>query len=314
MFSSTIIPTVDRPTLTRAVQSVLEQSVSDLSFEVIVVNDSGRPLTPASWMQSKRVTVLETQHRERSVARNAGAAIAQGRYLHFLDDDDWLAPGAISAWRALAERTEAGWLYGGAQLVNRVGKPLVCLTADLAGNCFAQAMAGEWLPLQASLIGAEVFFGLGGYNPLITGPEDIDLWRRFARLGDVAGTSEIVAYISWGNEGSTTPYAWHAEYSQEARERILAMSGVFERLWASARSEFWQARVARCYLTSVVWNVRRGRWLTAASRAAFGTRALVQTGWPLVSPSYWRSVTTRYQSPTFQKSRRSKATNRPGLL
>jgi hypothetical protein len=305
MFSSTIIPTVGRPTLTRAVESVLDQIEADLPCEVVVVNDAGRPLMPASWMQSKRVTVIETQCHERSVARNAGAAVAQGQYLHFLDDDDWLAPSALGAWRALAAQTPAGWLYGGAQLVDRAGKPLVCLRAELAGNCFTQAMAGEWLPLQASLIRAEAFFRLGGFNPLITGPEDIDLWRRFARIGEVAGVTEIVANISWGTEGSTTPHARHADYSQWAREQILAQPGVFERFWASARSEFWQGRVARCYLTSMVWNAKRRRWLTAASRAMFGAAAVVRTGWRLVSPGFWKAVARPYESPTFRAAGRS---------
>jgi len=52
-------------------------------FEVIIVNDSGQPLPEADWQKSKRVRIINTNRRERSVARNAGAAIARGRYLHF---------------------------------------------------------------------------------------------------------------------------------------------------------------------------------------------------------------------------------------
>ena len=44
MFSSTVIPTVNRPTLSRAVRSVLQQNFTADDFEVIVVNDSGQPL------------------------------------------------------------------------------------------------------------------------------------------------------------------------------------------------------------------------------------------------------------------------------
>ena len=51
MFCSTIIPTVNRPTLTRAVQSVLNQDYRQDDFEVIVVNDSGRPLSQAAWQE-----------------------------------------------------------------------------------------------------------------------------------------------------------------------------------------------------------------------------------------------------------------------
>jgi hypothetical protein len=44
MFSSTVIPTIGRPTLDRAVRSVLDQGFSADDFEVIVVNDSGERL------------------------------------------------------------------------------------------------------------------------------------------------------------------------------------------------------------------------------------------------------------------------------
>jgi len=76
MFCSTIIPTISRPTLARAVQSVLEQDFTAADFEVIVVNDSGKPLPADERQKSKRVHVLETNRRERSMARNIGAAIS----------------------------------------------------------------------------------------------------------------------------------------------------------------------------------------------------------------------------------------------
>ena len=98
MFCSTVIPTIGRSTLSRAVCSVLQQSFTADEFEVIVVNDSGSPLPDADWQHSDHVRVLHTNRRERSVARNTGAAIAEGRYLHFLDDDDWLLPGALKTF------------------------------------------------------------------------------------------------------------------------------------------------------------------------------------------------------------------------
>ena len=47
---STIIPTIGRDTLSRAVQSVLDQNCGEEKFEVIVVNDSGKALPGMSWM------------------------------------------------------------------------------------------------------------------------------------------------------------------------------------------------------------------------------------------------------------------------
>src|SRR3970040_2395364 len=109
MFCSAIIPTVGRSTLTRAVESVLTQSLPASAFEAIVVNDSGVPLPEADWQKSGRVQVVTTNRRERSVARNTGAAAANGRYLHFLDDDDWLFPNAYRYLFELSQASHAKW-------------------------------------------------------------------------------------------------------------------------------------------------------------------------------------------------------------
>ncbi|MBN1262112.1 MAG: glycosyltransferase family 2 protein, partial [Anaerolineae bacterium] len=113
MFCSTIIPTIARPSLDRAVESVLAQELEGDAFEVIVVNDSGAPLIPAPWHSHDQVRIIDTRQREKCFARNTGAAVARGRYLNFLDDDDWLLPGAFAAFRDYIRKNgEAKVLYG----------------------------------------------------------------------------------------------------------------------------------------------------------------------------------------------------------
>ena len=85
---SYIIPTIGRVSLQTAVKSVLDQEFSQAGVEVIVVNDSGSPLPHRSWLDLSRVRIINTNKSERSFARNSGAAVAQGKYLAFLDDDD----------------------------------------------------------------------------------------------------------------------------------------------------------------------------------------------------------------------------------
>src|SRR5919106_2139768 len=145
MICSAIIPTIGRSTLKRAVESVLTQSTPAVAFEVIVINDSGVPLPDADWQKSERVQIINTSCRERSIARNTGAAVAKGQYLHFLDDDDWLIPDAYRHLWELSQASTAKWLYGMTQLVNRQNDPLIQLRHELKGNCFVQAMAGEWI-------------------------------------------------------------------------------------------------------------------------------------------------------------------------
>jgi glycosyltransferase involved in cell wall biosynthesis len=299
MFCSTVIPTVGRATLSRAVESVLGQAVGGDELEVIVVNDSGQPLPPADWQRSHRVRVIETRRRERSVARNTGAAIARGRYLHFLDDDDWLAPDAFSRLWPVARTGQAQWIYGHSQLVSRKGECILHLRHTLNGNCFVQAMAGEWIPLQASMLEADAFFAIGGFDPLIAGPEDIDMLRRFSLRGTLACAPALVAHIAWGAEASTTDYATHAEQSRWAREKILDQPGTWARMRASATSSYWQGRIVRAYGTSLTWNLRRTRMLTAASRTTLGLASLVLAGPSVLVPSFWRALTRPHSSDAF---------------
>jgi glycosyltransferase involved in cell wall biosynthesis len=300
MFCSTVVPTIGRPELARAVNSVLTQSFMADDFEVVVVNDSGMPLPKASWQSSGRVRLVDTQRRERCVARNVGAAMARGKHLHFLDDDDWLLPGALSNFWALAQTCgEAAWLYGGSQLVDRSGNPIVQLHHRLHGNVFVQVMAGEWIPLQASLIHAETFFAVGGFHTLVAGIEDIDLCRRIALRKDAVGMPEVVACIGMGLEGSTTDYARAPELGRWARESILSEPGAFERLCSSAGSSYWSGRVVRAYLTSAFWNLQRRHGFRAMSRATFGMLALGMAGARAFSKSFWRAVAREYESETF---------------
>ncbi|MCA9970194.1 MAG: glycosyltransferase family 2 protein [Anaerolineales bacterium] len=303
VFCSTIIPTIGRETLGRAVESVLAQAFNAADFEVIVVNDSGRPLPPAAWQDSPRVRVLATNRRERCFARNSGAAAACGQYLHFLDDDDWLLPGALQAlWRLAQQAPHAGWLYGRTQLVDRLGAPLIQLHHGLTGNAFVPAMAGEWIPMQASLIAAEAFFAVGGFHPLTLATQDVHLLREIALRRDVAETPVLVACVGMGAEGSSTDKGRASDYSRRARELVLAEAGVFARLRAGAGGDaYWHGRVTRLYLTSAVWNLRRRRVWPAASRLQYALLSVLLAGPRLAARAYWQAVARPHESFTFRR-------------
>lgn len=307
MFCSTIIPTVGRSSLSRAVESVLQQETAGEEFEVIVVNDSGSPLAPADWQAAERVRLLHTNKRERSVARNTGAAAARGRYLHFLDDDDWMEPGALVHLHQLAGQCDAAWLYGSTQVRDRQGQPILQLQHGLDGNCFLPAMAGEWIPLQASLIDAKVFFAVGGFNPLLAGPEDIDLLRRIALAQSVAGTDAIVTNILVGDVGSTTDRGRHPVQSRWARELILDAPSAFARLEDSLEQQplsarpAWHGRVVRIYLTSAVWNLQRRRFWSSLSRVGHAVAGTADAGGSVFSSGFWGALRHAYASSTFAR-------------
>jgi glycosyltransferase involved in cell wall biosynthesis len=291
IFCSTIIPTINRSTLSLSICSVLDQSLRAADFEVIVVNDRGQPLPSMDWQYSPRVRVIETNRRERSVARNVGAAIAMGKYLHFLDDDDLLLPGSLEAFWGLdqSKGRDVIWLYGGYQTVDNGGNLIEQFYPGITGNVFALLVAGESIPFQASLLDARTFHSAGAFDPSprIIGVEDRDLGRRMAFYGSVAFLPELVAQIRIGEQGSTTNWDTIAESDRWGREKALSMEESLARLRDSAYSGFWRGRVSRACFASSIWNLKRKNLLIAVSRAAAG---LFFANWRTLTPDFWRGM------------------------
>jgi glycosyltransferase involved in cell wall biosynthesis len=300
---STIIPTIGRATLSQAVQSVIDQQSSSVEFEIIVVNDSGQPLPRMSWMEAPNLQIIDTNHRERSVARNAGAAIARGKYLHFLDDDDRLLPNTFDHFWRLIRQSKAAMYYGGYRFVDSNGKTLRECYPDEVGNCFIRFMSGEWQPLQASLFDTQIFHLVGGFRDLeslLGGDEDVDLTRRISLNYDIAGVQELGAVIRIARNESTTNYSNLQEQSRQSREMILSMLGVFERLRDSASkrhnaSDYWHGRMVWIYLSSVAWNIQKRNIFIALSRLGYTGYALVRSFKYWSSLKFWRGATRPHQ-------------------
>jgi glycosyltransferase involved in cell wall biosynthesis len=289
---SYIIPTIGRASLKTAVQSVLTQQLSQADFEIIVVNDSGRALPEADWHSSPRVTIINTNKCERSFARNSGAAVARGSYLAFLDDDDWILPGALESFWQLATRyPNAAWLYGGIRIVDEKGTVLAEMNSGLTGNRFAQIMGGAWAPIQASMVKARAFFEVGGFSPFICGTEDEDLCRRIAYQGDIANTANTLACLFRGQTWNTsTNYLRAPQDTKYSRDLILSKPGTLQRLRASADSAYWCGRILRVYFSTITWNLKKKRFFKSLSRMVYTFAAFAMSFPHVFSAEYWQGV------------------------
>ena len=89
-------------------------------YEIILVNDGSTDNSLSICKEYKEKypdTILIDKHNGGlSDARNTGVAVATGRYIYFLDSDDWLAPNAIRPLYDMAinkncEVVQGGFLY-----------------------------------------------------------------------------------------------------------------------------------------------------------------------------------------------------------
>lgn len=87
-----IIPTHNRPRLLRrAVRSVMDQEWTD--WEGIIVDDGSDPaVDPGALPADRRISLLRQSPSGPAAARKLGLEQARGRYVCFLDDDDFFFP------------------------------------------------------------------------------------------------------------------------------------------------------------------------------------------------------------------------------
>ena len=104
---SVVIPVYNvEPYLCRCVDSVLNQTCQ--SLEIILVDDGSPDNCPEICdryaEQDSRIKVIHKENGGLASARNAGIRKADGKYLFFVDSDDWLDPDGLKKLMNLAER------------------------------------------------------------------------------------------------------------------------------------------------------------------------------------------------------------------
>jgi glycosyltransferase involved in cell wall biosynthesis len=120
---SVIIPTYNRRSfLQEAVASCFEEN-EGIDVEVVIVDDGSTDGT-RDWLKNledPRIRPVFQKHQGPQQARNAGLRAAEGETIKFLDSDDYLYSGTLSAqWNAL-EQSGADLCYGPIDIVDKDG-------------------------------------------------------------------------------------------------------------------------------------------------------------------------------------------------
>ncbi|MFF3909154.1 glycosyltransferase family 2 protein [Streptomyces sp. NPDC001848] len=117
------------PYVTRSITSVAEQTIGRDTLEVIAVNDGS---TDGTGEELERLSdlypgMLRVIHQENSggpsAPRNVGLDHARGRFVFFLDADDWLGPETLERMVAMAEENGTDIVLGKMVGVNGRGLP-----------------------------------------------------------------------------------------------------------------------------------------------------------------------------------------------
>ena len=119
--------------LPRCIESVLAQTLTD--FEAIFVDDGSTDqsldILHQHAKKDKRLKVLSQKNLFAGVARNKGLKAAKGKYLYFMDSDDWLEPNALFELTKAANQTNADIITFNCKYVMGGGKTKIKTDAHI---------------------------------------------------------------------------------------------------------------------------------------------------------------------------------------
>jgi glycosyltransferase involved in cell wall biosynthesis len=169
----------------QAVDSCLAQTYRPI--EVIVVDD-GSTDDSADILRryGDRIRFVQQPHTNGNRARNDGMALSRGRYLQFLDADDYLLPEKIASQVALLQETEDDAVYCDyAILTYKDGAPRLgpFKTNDARPDLLTALLIGHWVQGNTLLWRREAVVRLGGWDESLLAAQDFDLLVRAALQG-----------------------------------------------------------------------------------------------------------------------------------
>lgn len=285
-------------------RSVVEQTL--LPVEILVVDDGstdGGGALAAAFDSPVPVRVLRQVNAGQSAARNTAAAAARGDLLAFLDQDDsWYPQHLARLVRPFEKSPHVAWAYSDFDEIDAAGGTVTrsyirTYALPHPHRTLLELLAADLMVVpSASVLRADAYREVGGFDPQLVGYEDDDLFIRMFRAG------------------------WHAEFVRESLTRFRihpTSTSAGERFRTSrvafldklARTTPDDVRMHRYYVRDLVvprlFQITMDDYATALRSGDLdAARAIAVTA----------AQVAEYGRPTARRRRRLRALERPELV
>jgi glycosyltransferase involved in cell wall biosynthesis len=210
-------------TLPRAIDSILEQTVSDL--ELIVVDDGSTDATPdvVAGYDDPRVRRLGLAHMGIARSLNEGVRAAGAPVVAVNDADDWSEPERLERQLAVLDaRPEVSVVGVRMREVGPAGEALRPRTMHAAGDVGDVLWRWNPIPNTAAAFRRDAVLAAGGYDPRWRYAMEYDLWLRLAATSVVWAIPEVLATRTMSGE-NVAARAERASLAEDARIKVAAM-------------------------------------------------------------------------------------------
>jgi glycosyltransferase involved in cell wall biosynthesis len=193
-----VITTRDRPALVgRAVESALAQTVR--AIEVIVVDDASIQPLRLGRADTRLRVLRRTSSTGVCAARNAGLAVARGRWITFLDDDDELVPDMLETSLGAARASELPppvAVLAGIEEVDRHGRTTrirLPVTSARGGHyALDPTTGGEFAARNSLVCPTGLMLAIGGWDEALQAWEHTDLFLRLNQVCSIQGVARVL--------------------------------------------------------------------------------------------------------------------------
>ena len=193
---SFIIPVRDDAAHLERCLASIATSAEGIDHEVIVIDNGSRD-DSAGVARRAGARTFELPRRRVAELRNAGAALAAGDVLAFIDADHEIAPGWAAAGLALLE--DAATSGVGAQYHAPVEGTWVQRTYDRLRNHQPGSRPVGWLPSGNLMVRRAVFERIKGFDETLETCEDVDLCQRLRQDGGTLIASDAMSSVHRGD-------------------------------------------------------------------------------------------------------------------
>lgn len=190
--------------LTECVESVLSQDFKD--WEMLIVNDGSTDDTIKLALdfanRDKRINVIDKENGGLSSARNAGIKQAKGKYIHFLDSDDFVLKGFYSAMIDSFNSTEnVDVIVSGYQYYSQESGFFQTVEGQERSYDLQDFLDGNIAPPVAFCLKAELTISIGNFDESLKSAEDWDFWLRVLKAGGkVQGMKQAFAAYRYSKD------------------------------------------------------------------------------------------------------------------